>query len=81
MLEKRHGVKQLQRWAELNEAVCERRSEYDAAASSGEARPVYKFDHGVLGPDDIDMDTDRLRIGKEKREVDLSLVNQYPDMI
>ena len=81
MLEKRHGSKQVQRWQELNEAVCERRSQYDAAASSGETRPVYKFDHGVLGPDDIDIDTDRLRIGKEKREVDLSLVNQYPDMI
>jgi acetoacetyl-[acyl-carrier protein] synthase len=81
MLEKRHGAKMLQRWNELNELVCERRSQYDAAASSGKTRPVYKFDHGVLGPDDIAIDKERLRIGKEEREVDLNLDNQYPDMI
>ena len=81
MLAKRHGSAAWLQWQSLNEAVCEKRAQYELAASSGAARPTYKFDHGVLGQDSVEMSTRRLRLGDKGVEVNLDLRNQYPDML
>ncbi len=44
-------------------------------------RPVYRFDDGVLGQDDIDLNDTRLRIGPEGLEISLQLENPYRDML
>jgi acetoacetyl-[acyl-carrier protein] synthase len=62
MMDKRHGTDARVRWQALNEQVCEKRAQYEAAALSGESRPTYKFDHHVLGQESIELSPRRLRI-------------------
>jgi acetoacetyl-[acyl-carrier protein] synthase len=81
MLARRHGKSSWQKWQAANESVCEKRERYDAVASSGAARPTYKFDYEVLGADHIELNTERLRIGDKGLEVDLRIPNNYADML
>jgi acetoacetyl-[acyl-carrier protein] synthase len=80
MLEKRYGSEAWSNWAGSNEAVCEQAAAYEAESLSGEARPIYKFDHKVLGAEDVDMASDRLRLGDGEVVIDLCLPNHYADI-
>ena len=79
MLEKRHGRDAATAWSRANEAVLQRAADFEAETLSGEARPIYRFDHQVMQPEDVRFDADRLRLG-DVLAVDLALENPYVDM-
>ncbi len=78
MLESRHGAAAIAAWQKTNEPVVERAVEFEAACLAGSFRPTYKFDHEVLGPEDIRLEGNRIELGGTV--VDLALENPYQDM-
>ena len=81
MLEKRHGRRQLEQWRAAQEVVLERAEAYESRCLDGSARPIYKFDHKVLGDADVELETTRLRLAGAEVEINLELENHYADMI
>jgi acetoacetyl-[acyl-carrier protein] synthase len=45
---------------------------------AGAIKPVYKFDHGVLGDADVELDAHQIRVAGQP--VSLDLVSVYEDM-
>jgi acetoacetyl-[acyl-carrier protein] synthase len=80
MLQQRHGSAAMRQLDKHNCAVAERSAEYEVQALAGNARPVYKFDHEVLGKDDVELTPDMVRLGGGRVEIDLKLPNNYGDM-
>ena len=80
MLEKRFGRERMRQHAALNERVRERSADYDARASSGQAAPIYQFDHGVLHGEDLEWDASRLRVPGYAQAIDLEMQSPYADM-
>ncbi|MDE0692271.1 MAG: beta-ketoacyl synthase [Gammaproteobacteria bacterium] len=80
MLAKRHGANALQRHARRNEGVRAAALDYDAAATRGEAKPIYHFGEDVLQGDDIGIDAENLRVPGYSTPVSLDADNPFPDM-
>lgn len=80
MLEQRHGGSAMTQWRGNNNAVAQRCEDYEAQALAGEARPIYKFDHNVLGKDDVELTPDRVSLAGGAIEIDLNLPDNYGDM-
>jgi acetoacetyl-[acyl-carrier protein] synthase len=78
MMQARYSASEWKTWQHANEAVRERQQRYDDDMIAGKQMPIYKFDHGVLGDDDVEMDGHELRIGGQA--VRLDLVSPYDDM-
>jgi len=78
MMQSRYSASEWTAWQHANEAVRERQQRYDDDMIAGKQLPVYKFDHGVLGDEDVEMDGHELRIAG--RAVGLDLVSPYDDM-
>jgi len=78
MMQARYSGSEWTAWQHANEAVRERQQRYDDDMIAGKQMPVYKFDHGVLGDDDVKMDGHEMRIGD--KVVGLDLVSPYDDM-
>jgi acetoacetyl-[acyl-carrier protein] synthase len=78
MLQARYSASEWSAWQHANEAVRERQQRYDDDMIAGKQMPIYKFDHGVLGDDDVEMDGHELRIAG--KAVGLDLVSPYDDM-
>ena len=81
MLERRHGREQCLTWEHRHEAISERASQFEAMTLAGEAKAVYKFDHEVMGQDDVELSAERVHIAGGKIQIDLNLHNPYEDMI
>lgn len=79
MLQRRYSKGEWQAWQSANEAVRERQQAYDEGMSAGTIKPVYKFDHGVLGDADVAYGDNTITVGG--RAVDLDLTSPYTDMI
>ncbi len=80
MLGKRHGKAALTQYRARNETVAARAADYDAGASAGKNATIYKFDHNVLGGEDIELTEDSIRIKDYAKAVTLQLQNHYDDM-
>lgn len=80
MLEKRHGGQSLKEYQSRNEQVAERAQQYDADACAGKNRTIYKFDHDVLGSDDIELSDSEISIRDYGKKVSLDVENHYSDM-
>ncbi len=78
MLQKRYSKTEWQAWKNTNEAVREQQQAYDDAMIAGTEKPVYKFDHGVLGGDDVQVGSSEIRIAG--KSVSLDLVSPFDDM-
>ncbi len=81
MLAQRHGAAAMTQWQRNNEAVQLASETYDQSACRGEARPTYKFDHGVLGQDDVELSADKLTIKALDVELPLVAESPYRDML
>jgi acetoacetyl-[acyl-carrier protein] synthase len=79
MLQRRYSKADWLAWQSANEAVRERQQAYDDGMVAGTINPVYKFDHGVLGDDDVEYGANRITIGGSP--VALDLVSPYVDML
>lgn len=80
MLARRHGERAMSAWQKTNEGVAQAAAVYDEEASAGRRLPIYKFDHEVLGPDDIKLESGQLGIPRRGVSIDLNMPNPYPDM-
>jgi acetoacetyl-[acyl-carrier protein] synthase len=81
MLAKRHGNAAVTQWQRENEAVQLATKDYDQRACRSETQPTYKFDHGVLGQEDVEISADTLRIAAAGVELDLNPETPYRDML
>ncbi len=61
-LEQTHGVAELHRWRRRLAATRKRAAEYDQAASAGDLKVIYKFDHEVRDERHVKVARDRLEI-------------------
>jgi acetoacetyl-[acyl-carrier protein] synthase len=80
MLGKRHGSKKLKQYKQRNEQVQEQSAENDRAAMEGINNTIYRFDHGILGSDAIEMTDRQIKIANYEHPVSLELQNHYEDM-
>ena len=78
MLQARYSADEWRTWERANEAVREQQQSYDDAMIAGTVDPVYKFDHGVLHDDDVEMDSQQVVVGGQV--VRLDLASPYDDM-
>ncbi|MEH6589575.1 MAG: beta-ketoacyl synthase [Halioglobus sp.] len=78
MLQARYSASQWKTWEKANEAVLERQQKYDDDMTAGKRMPVYKFDHGVLGDEDVQFSGKEMSIAGNK--VNLDLESPYSDM-
>ncbi|MDB6060728.1 MAG: beta-ketoacyl synthase [Verrucomicrobiaceae bacterium] len=81
MLTKRHGEKAMRAWRERNEQVREQAAQYDAVASSGDLKSIYKFDHNVLGGGDLDLSKHAIAVPGFGQPVDLDFDTPFRDWI
>ncbi len=80
MLAARHGQAALTEHARRNEAVRASAMDYDAAATAGEASPIYQFGEGVLEGDDLTLSDSAIEIPGFGQPVLLNLENPFDDM-
>ena len=80
MLARRHGRAAMRKWERANESVRAMAEDWDRAATAGETRPVYKFDHNVLGDADVALSGDTLSLTGGEVNIGLDLPNPYADM-
>ncbi|HAJ77413.1 MAG TPA: beta-ketoacyl synthase [Gammaproteobacteria bacterium] len=80
MLGKRHGKEKLKQYKQRNEQVQEQSADNDRAAMKGINNTIYRFDHGVLGSDAIEMTDRQIKIANYEHPVSLEIENYYKDM-
>jgi acetoacetyl-[acyl-carrier protein] synthase len=78
MMRSRYSASEWKAWESANEAVLERQRKYDDDMIAGTEKPVYKFDHGVLGDGDVEMGENEMQIAGKR--VRLDLTSPYDDM-
>ena len=78
MLQARYSGSEWKAWEKANAAVCEQQQAYDDGVIAGTEKPVYKFDHQVLGGGDVVLADHEIAIGKHK--ISLDLKSPYEDM-
>lgn len=81
MLGKRHGKAAMTAYDRRHEGVAEKAQRYDADTCAGDNATIYRFDHDVLGGDDIEMSPGAIRIRDYDAEVSLDLPSPYRDML
>jgi acetoacetyl-[acyl-carrier protein] synthase len=78
MLQARYSADEWRAWERANEAVREQQQSYDDAMIAGTVDPVYKFDHGVLHDEDVEVGAEQLVVGGQVVRLDLE--SPYDDM-
>ncbi len=78
MLQARYSAREWQAWEAANEPVRNAQAAYDDAAIAGLSETIYRFDHGVLGEKDVQLNGEELRIAG--RTVGLGLQSPFADM-
>ena len=78
MMQARYSASEWKAWEKANEAVRERQQKYDDDMIAGTEKPVYKFDHNVLGDDDVELGESEMHIAGKR--VGLDLKSPYDDM-
>lgn len=81
MMERRHGSKAWQAYQLRCEKTQSKADDYDKLATTGNTKPVYRFDHNVLSSEDIVMDAQQLQIKGRDVVISLELENRYKDMV
>ncbi|MEH6593731.1 MAG: beta-ketoacyl synthase [Halioglobus sp.] len=78
MMQARYSALEWKAWEKANESVRERQQKYDDDMIAGTEKPVYKFDHNVLGDGDVDLSEDEMHIAGKRVRLDLK--SPYDDM-
>lgn len=78
MLNARYSDKEMKQWQVANEQVQQAQHGYDERMIAGEQKPLYLFDHGVLGDADIKLDSSKIEVGS--KSVSLDLQSPYTDI-
>ncbi len=78
MMQARYSASEWKAWEKANEPVRERQRKYDDDMIAGIEKPVYKFDHGVLGDSDVELADNEMHIAGKRVRLDLE--SPYDDM-
>ncbi len=81
MLAKKHGSQAMTAYRKNNESVREQAAAYDELAIKGETSPTYRFDHNVLGGDDLTIDEHQIKVPGYKQAIDLDIKSPYADLL
>lgn len=81
MLKRRHGAEAWKNWQQKQEQVQQRTQEYDERATRNLAGVIYRFDHDVLGGDDLSIDRQQIRVRGHENAVQLPADTPYADML
>jgi len=81
MLEQRHGKQLMRAHSTAQQKVAAAAHAYDAAAISGKAAPIYKFDHHVLDGNSVKMDGTTLTIDGVQHVIPLDGASPYDDLV
>jgi len=81
MLERRHGASAMSDYHARNEPVRQAAADYDQSAIDGDWLPVYKFDHNVIGGDDITLASGSMLMPGYDKEIDLDVDSPYKDLL
>lgn len=81
MLKRRHGADAFKNWQQKQEAVQQKSRDYDEQAQRGMAGLIYRFDHNVLGGEDLQIDRQQIRIRGHEQAVQLPADTPYADML
>lgn len=79
LLKRRYGAQALADYQRRNEPVRERAAAYDAAACNGDFRTIYKFDHHVLGGDQLECSKHAIAVPGFGEPIDLAIESRYKD--
>ncbi len=75
----RHGAAAMRRHAKLNEGVQQAAADYDAAATRGDAKTIYRYGEGVLRGEDLAVSAEQIRVPGYRQPVPLVMDNPYAD--
>jgi len=81
MLAKKYGDKAYTAQRQKNESVQEQAASYDELANRGEALPIYKFNHNVLGGEDIGFNDRQITIPGYGQAIDLATSSVYSHLL
>ncbi|MEC8858647.1 MAG: beta-ketoacyl synthase [Pseudomonadota bacterium] len=81
MLEKRHGKSATAAWAERNESVKQKIADYDESVRRNTAEVIYRFDHNVLGGEELGISRDAIKVPGHTHEISTRHQSPYGDMI
>ena len=59
------------------EAVSEQARQYDEQTIQGKTSPIYKFDHNVLGGEDLDYHSEHIGVPGFSKKVNLNYESPY----
>lgn len=80
MLRRRYGESAMAAYLKKREQVSAVAAAYDEDATQGTARPIYLYDHNVLGGDDLQITDKEIRLPGYENPVDLAVENPYKDL-
>ncbi len=80
LLQRRHGGQAMTAWRKQREAALSAAAAYEDAASKGLARPIYRYDNGVLEGSDLQISDREVRLPGYEQAVSLIEDNPFKDM-
>lgn len=81
MLSKRYSKDQLDAYQAKNSAIKAASEAYNQAMIRGEIEPIYRFGHNVLGGEELDITDQKISLPGFKLPVDLTVANEFEDLI
>lgn len=81
MLEKHHGAQRMQEYWRRNEAVREKAQAFDDAACAGQFETIYKFDHNVLGGNDLTLSSTEIGVPGFAKSVSLEMESPFTEWL
>ena len=81
MLKKRYSIAEMTRYQEKLSAVEVKQSIYQEKANNGQFELIYKFGVGVLGDDDIEINTENISMTGFTNSIALPSKNPFEDMV
>ncbi|MDC9720174.1 MAG: beta-ketoacyl synthase [Gammaproteobacteria bacterium] len=80
LMAKKHGSQAMSEFANVQQSRHEVAAEYDLQNIRGLSTPTYKFDHGVLAGEDLDINRQQINIPGYAHSVNLNIKNPFDDM-
>ncbi|ARN76071.1 beta-ketoacyl synthase [Oceanicoccus sagamiensis] len=81
MLSNKYGEEAMTAYKTRNEAALEQAAAYDESAMKGDALPIYKFDHNVLGGEDIDFSSSKIKVPGYEFDIELDVTSPYAELL
>ncbi|CAA0124936.1 Beta-ketoacyl-[acyl-carrier-protein] synthase FabY [BD1-7 clade bacterium] len=81
MLAKKHGKGVISAWQDKNAAVQQAASDYDSAATAGDAETIYRFDYQVANGDSVTMSQNAVTVDGFENAISLDFESPYAEFL